>query len=150
MAGNRFSISTEGTEVALVAATAKTVLSAKAATNVRLKLLGWGVFFDGVSATAEPVQVSLQRQTTDGTSTSVTARKTTTASETVQATAGKNFSAEPTSGDILEVKEVHPQQGFEKYYPFDQPIEVAGGGRISLKLTAPANVNCEAWMNLDE
>lgn len=149
MAGNRFKISTEGTEVALTAATAKTVLGVNAAANIRLKLKRWGVYFDGTSATAEPVVVQLLRHTTAGTSTAVTPRNI-NQSETVQATAGKNYSAEPTAGDILENKEVHPQQGYESVYSGDGEIQVAGSGRLSIKCTAPAGVNCLAEMEFEE
>src|SRR5579864_1005737 len=109
MAGNRFTVSTEGTAIALTGTTLLTVLQVKAAANVRLKLKSWGIYFNGASATAVPVLVELVVTSTDGTSTSVTPRKITSATETVQATAGKNFSAEPTRTNDVENKLVHPQ-----------------------------------------
>jgi len=68
----------------------------------------------------------------------------------VQSTAGKNYTVEPTAGDILENKEVHPQQGYETIYPEGAEIQVAGGGRLSIKATAPAIVNCVVEMEFEE
>lgn len=149
MAGNRFKISSEGTAIALVAATAKTVLGVNASANVRLKLKRWGIYFDGTSATAVPVIVQLLRTSSAGTSTAVTPRNV-NQTETVQATAGKNYTAEPTAGDILENKEIHPQQGYETIYPEGGEVQVAGGGRLTIKATAPAGVNCVVEMEFEE
>lgn len=144
-------ISTAGTEIALVAATAKTVLQLRAPANHRLKVLGWGIYFDGVAVDAAPVQIKLLRQTTDGTMTSVTALKLDDSlGETLLASGGKNATAEPTAGDVLEVKEIHPQQGYEKIYPMGQEPIVGGGDRIGILVTAPAGVNCEAEIKYEE
>jgi hypothetical protein len=137
-------------EVALSAASAKTVVSIKAPANHRLKVLRWGIFFDGISSVAEPVQVRLLRQSTDGTSTSATIVKIGTDSETIQSTGGYNFTAEPTAGDVLDVAEVHPQAGYEVIFPTGQEIKVAGGGRIGIECTAPATVNCRAKIVFEE
>ena len=53
--------------VALSAATAKTVVQILAPSNHRVKITGWGVYFDGVSATAVPARVRLIRQASAGT-----------------------------------------------------------------------------------
>lgn len=138
-------------EIALTAATAKTVLQLVAAANHRVKLLGWGVYFDGQSATAEPVQVRLLRQTSAGTMTSLTATKRDDSlAETLQTAGQHTATAEPTAGDVLEVKEVHPQGGFEVWYPFGQEVIVGGGDRVGLELTAPATVNARAQMIFEE
>lgn len=133
-------------EIALSAATAKTVLQVTAPTNQRLQLKRWGIFFDGVSSTAEPVQVRLLRQSSAGTMTSLTPVLLSAGSETVQATAQHTATAEPTAGNVLDVAEVHPQGGYEVVLPFDQMIEIAGGTRLGVEATAPAGVNCRAKM----
>lgn len=144
-------LSSEGLEIALVAATAKTVLQLRAATNHRVKLLSWGIYFDGIVVTAAPIQVELIRQTTDGTMTAVVARKNDDSlAETMQTDGGKNATAAPTDGDILEVKEIHPQQGYEKLYPFGGEVIIGGGDRVALKVTSPTAVNCEAEMTFEE
>ena len=150
MAGIIASVVTGGTEIALVGATAKTVLQLTAPANQRLKILGFGVFFDGIVATAEPVEIRVLRQTTAGTATSVTPRMISAGSETLQATANKNASAEPTAGDELDVLQVHPQSGYEVMFPPGQELIIPGGGRIGIEVTAPVAVNCNAKMRYEE
>ena len=138
-------------EVALSAATAKTVIQLVAPSNHRLKVLGWGVFFDGVSVTAEPVQVRLLRQTTAGTMSALTpVKQDDSLSESLQATAQHTATAEPTAGDVLDMIECHPQQGYEIAYSMGQEVIVGGGDRIGIECTAPANVNVRAKIRYEE
>lgn len=138
------------TEIALSAATAQTVIQIVAPTNQRLKITEWGVFFDGISATAEPVQVRVLRQTTAGTMSSLTPVKRSAGSETLQATAQHTATAEPTASDVLDMVEVHPQSGYEKLFPLGREIEVPGGGRVGIEVTAPATVNVRAKFAYEE
>ena len=149
MAGIVAIASTEG-EVALAAATAKTVVRVTAATNHPVKILGWGIYFDGISASAQPVQVRARKSTTAGTSTAVTIRKINATAGTIQTTSGKNFTAEGTDSDILDIVEVHPSSGYEVKYPVGQEPVITGGERFGLKVTAPAVVNCEAKIIFEE
>ena len=138
-------------EVALVTATAKTVLQLVAPTNHRLKIKSWGVFFDGTSATAEPVQVELMRQTTAGTMTALTLRKADDSiAEALQATAQHSATVEPTSGELLMGIEVHPQSGFAESLPFGDEYIVGGGDRVGIVCTAPAGVNVKGFMRYEE
>lgn len=137
-------------EIALAAATAKTVLQVVAASNHRVKVLRWGVYFDSTSGSAEPVQVRLLRQTTAGTMSSLTPTKLSTYSETVQTTAQHTATAEPTPSDVLDIAEVHPQQGYEVIFPQGQEIEIGGGGRVGIECTAPAGVNVRAKIIFEE
>lgn len=138
-------------EEALAAATAETVIQLIAATNHRVKVLGWGIYFDGTSVTAEPVQVTIARQSTAGTSSSLTpVKRDDSLAETLLTTALQDFTVEPTTGDVLEAREVHPQAGFEIWYPLGQEIIIGGGDRIGLIATAPAIVNCRAWILFEE
>lgn len=138
-------------EVALVAATAKTVVQLVAASNHRVKILSWGVYFDGTSATAEPIQVRLLRQTSAGTMSSLTpTKRDDSIAESLLTTAQHTATAEPTAGDVIEGKEVHPQSGYEKIYtPGTEPI-VGGGDRMGIECTAPANVNVRAEIVFEE
>lgn len=151
MAGQKFVVSTEG-EVALAAATLKSVLHVTAPTNIPVKIAGYSIFFDGISPTGEPVRVQLQRVSADGTFTAVTPKKEDAGrDETIQSTAGKNATAEPvTPGDIMRADEVHPQLGKEVYFPFEREIMVSGGARIAIRATAPGAVNCEANLFCEE
>lgn len=148
MAGIRGSITTA--EVALAASTKKTVLQLTAPANQRLILKRWGIFFDGVDPLAAPVEVELLFQTTAGTLSSLTPVKLTPGSETVQATAGYNATAEPTAGDLVEAAEVHPQSGYEVIMPLGEEIIIPGGSRIGITALAGATVNARAKMLFEE
>jgi len=137
-------------EVALAAATAKTIMQIIAPANQRLKIKRWGVFFDGISGTAAAVEVRLLRQTDAGTVSALTPVSQAVATETVQTTAGHTATVEPTAGDILDMAEVHPQSGYEVIIPFDMPIEIPGGGRVGIECTAPAIVNVRAKIIFEE
>lgn len=138
-------------EEALAAATAETLIQLVAASNHRVKVLRWGVFFDGTSVTAEPAQIRLMRQTTSGTSSSLSPVKLDDSiAETLQTTALQDFSVEPTSGDVLESYQVHPQQGFMMVYPLGQEPIIGGGDRLGIEVTAPAAVNARAFIVFEE
>ena len=138
-------------EVALGIDTLLTVLQITAPTNQRLKIKRWGAFVDGISGTDAPVQVWLRRQSADGTFSAVTPVKQVAGSETVQTTSGHTATVEPTTpGDILDVAEVHPQSGYEAMIPFDMPIEVPGGGMLTITCKAPAVVNVRAKIIFEE
>ena len=138
-------------EVALTTATARTVLQILAPTNQRVLVTSWGVFFDGVSVTAEPVVVVLEKQTTAGTGgSSLTPAKLSAGSETLQTSALHSITAEPTSGDLIDRIEVHPQSGFQDNLPHGREIPVLGGQRLGIKCTAPAGVNVVAKLEFEE
>ena len=119
--------------VALAAATAKTVLQIVAPANQRLKLKRWGVYFDGASATAAPVLVTLNVQTSAGTMSALTPAKwNSDDAETIQSTAQHTATAEPTTGAALEKKDVHPQQGYEIIYPLGDEVPIPGGTRVGI------------------
>lgn len=150
MAGLR--VTAENTAaVALSAATEKTVVGLNAPTNQRLKIQRVGVFFDGASTTAVPVLVKLILTTTAGTSTALTLNKIDSGyAETIQTSAGENYTAEGTNSTLLDQWLVHPQMGIDITYAFGQEKVVAGGSRICIKVTAPAVVNCRAKIDFEE
>jgi len=137
-------------EVALTAATAKTVLQLVAPAHQLLKVKGWGVFFDGVSVTAEPVQVRLLRQTDAGTMSALTPVKRSAVTCTLQATAQHTATAEPTAGDVLAAREVHPQGGYQEIFPAGDEIVIGEAGRLGIECTATANVNVRAEIVFEE
>ncbi len=150
MSDLKFMAETEG-EIALPAAAAKTILQVKLPANHRGLVKAWGVSFDGVSPTAEPVQVRLVRQTTAGTMTGATLRKVDSSiSEAILSTATKNATAEPTPGDQLRAVEVHPQGGYEEQLPFGDEYRIPGDGRVGIECIAPATVNVRGWMRCEE
>ena len=147
MAGKIGVVST--TEVALAAATAKTIVQLIAPTNYSLKIKEWGVYFDGISTTAEPVQVRLLKQTTAGTMSSLTPalRK---GSAAVQSTAQHTATVEPTAAAVMAVREVHPQSGYQEKFAFGDEIELLSAERIGIECTAPAIVNVRGEIVFEE
>ena len=136
---------------ALAGATAETVVQLVAAANHRVKLLSWSVSFDGTEPGNEPVTVKLERQTDAGTSSALTPVKVDDSlAETLLTTARKDCTAEPTSGDELEVMHVHPQAGFVKQYRVGEEIIIGGGDRVGLVCTAPDAVNASVVMKFEE
>lgn len=124
-------------EVSLVAATAKTVLQVVAAANHRVRLRRLSLFGKGTSPTDTPYKVRLVRQTTAGTMTSATPVKhDASTDETLQTTAQKNASAEPTSTDEIGFYEVHPQAGLVLMFPPDECPLIAGGARLGIEVTS--------------
>ena len=141
-------------EVALSAATAKTVLQVIAATNHRIKVKRWKVTLDGIAPTDPAVVVTLMRQTTaiGGSPTTITGKKMEpAAAETVQTTAAASAGgSEPTSSDILDQVDVHPQGGYEDVRDHGEEYIVAGGARLGWVLTAPNAVNALVVAEIEE
>ena len=153
----RFINSLQWAETALAAATAKTLITIQPAANCYAALLAWGVYFDGVAPTAEPVQVELLRFTaaTAGTySTGTVVKWNDALPATVQTTARYAYTVDPTNAaDIIWSGEVHPQTWYEIMYPFGQE-PIVGGSNANMKLgiraTAPANVNSRGYLRWED
>ena len=146
-------IAQNSTAQALGAATVETIVQIIAASNHRVRIKRWGVFFTGTSGTEAPVKVRLLRQTSAGTSSALTPtiQSPAGADETIQTTALQGFSGvEPTASDVLDIAEVHPQSGYEVIIPFDMPVDIPGGGRVGIECTAPSAVNVVAKIVFEE
>jgi len=143
-----------GADVALSAATVKTVLGFRAGSAFALILKMVSVSFDqsGASApTNEPILIEL------GTCTFATnAPGTNSTSETpIQyngrvlthgTTAASNWTTEPTAITVIDEYLVHPQSGLKEYFPLgDEPDTALNDGFI-LRITAPNAVNCRPAM----
>lgn len=148
-----YSITTEG-EVALTAATAKTALALFSGTGSKPRIVEWGVSFDGTSATGEPVLVRLFRLTTDnGTRTTTTVEVPWDADNPTPVGVGRhNYTAEATKGSAIYTEECHPQSGVARQYPLGREIVLdnATSDGVGIELTAPANVNCVAYLVWEE
>lgn len=132
----------------LATGTAETVLQLTAATNQRIKILGYSVTLAGTSAVDLIIRVV--KQTSAGTSgTTVTPVKLEPgAAETIQTTAATNFSAEPTSTSVYEYKRV--LGSYEKTFFPGQEIIVAGGDRIGIEVTAVGTPSVAAEFKFEE
>lgn len=140
-------------DIALTAATAKTILSVINAANSLIRLVELGVSFDGVSATAEPVTVELcsSTQATAGTSTAHTPAQCRGPTRTVQATAARNYTAEPTVLTVLKRWLVHPQTGLIVQFPLGrEPEQVTTADALCIRCTAPAGVNVQGYLEFEE
>lgn len=138
-------------EVSLSAATAKTVLQIVAPSNHRLKVLRWGVFFDGTTVGNEPVLVEIVRQSTAGTMSALTLVKNDDSiAETIQSTAQHTATAEPTSGDVIDIAKVHPQSPWVVLFPLGQELKVGGGDRLGIRCTAADAVQVVGMFVVEE
>lgn len=150
MAGVRASIISG--EVSLTAATAKTVLSALAASNHRALVRCIKVFGKGIVTTDTPIKVELIRITaSSGTGTNVTeVKKNEADNETIQTAGRHTFTVEPTVGDILEVWEVHPQTGIVLPFSYEDAYVIMGGNEMALRMTAAQNQTVTANFDIEE
>lgn len=140
-------------DIALTAATAKTILNVINAANGLVRATEMGVSFDGVSSTAEPVTVELcfSTQATAGTSTSHTIVQTRGPTRTVQATAARNYTAEPTALTVIRRWLVHPQTGLVVQFPLGrEPEQTTTADGMCIRCTAPAGVNVQGYLEFEE
>jgi hypothetical protein len=147
-----YTVETNG-DIALTAATAKTILNYIVASNSIGRIVEMSVSFDGTSGTAEPVTVELcsSTQAGAGTSTSHTMAQLRGPTRTVQGTAARNYTAEPTALTVLKRWLVHPQTGFVMQYPLGrEPEQVTTADGLCVRCTAPANVNCQGYLEIEE
>jgi hypothetical protein len=146
MACNQFDV--PASTVALTAATAKTVLGVKAAANVCVKLTEVGASFDGATSSNAPAVCEFMQATfatnPPGTnSTSVTpAKRDTGRAETVQATAAKTWTVEPTVLTNQRPLNIGQFNGVVVFmHPFSSPFNIIGGQGAALRINSPNNVN---------
>lgn len=148
----RYQVDTNGDQ-ALAAGTAETVLSIVNGANALIRLTELGISFDGVSAVAEPVTVELMGSTeaTAGTSTTHTAQQTGGPTRTAQATAKRGFTAEPTVLTCWKRWLIHPQAGIVMQFPLGrEPEQVTTADAIVIRVTAPAAVNVQGYLEWEE
>jgi hypothetical protein len=156
MARNFFSVPSP--TIALAAAVAKSVVGALSSTNVCLNLTGFIASFDGATSSNAPVLVELGTCTfgtntpgTGGSSTVTPAKNDTGRAETVQATAAKGWTSEPTA--ITSYKGINIGQfngAYEFVVPFSTPIVFIGAKGGVVRCTSPNIVNCSSDLFLEE
>jgi hypothetical protein len=149
----RYTVESNG-DIALSAATAKTILNFINASNGLIRVVELSVSFDGTSATAEPVTVELcsSTQAGAGTSTSHTIAQTGGPTRTVQGTAARNYTAEPTTLTALKRWLVRADGGcLIIQFPLGrEPEQVTTADALALRCTAPATVNAQGYMEVEE
>jgi hypothetical protein len=145
--------------IAMVTNTAiKTILQINTPTNQRIKVNEWDIAFNGTSNTAAPILVELVRQTSAGTGgNALTLIKLNNSDQETLQTSGQYgptttiWTTEPTDSSIIPFCEfVHPQQGYAWRARFGNDLQVQGGTRLGLRVTAAASVNVTARLAAEE
>ena len=141
--------------VALVAATAKTVIGVRAHANSGLQLIALRLGFDGVLATAVPVLVELcyctwATQPPGTLSTSVTPVQKSGRVLAAGFTAGKDWTTtQPTVLTVLDAWPMTPNGGLALIdVPLGNECDCALAEGFALRFTAPAAVNVYAAMDV--
>ena len=138
--------------IVLAAATTETLLMITSVTDT-LRVLGWGVSFDGVDSADVPALVQYARATTTGTATDCTADISPHLTTDVPSATARNlFTAEPTVTDIIESHYVTPNGGlFVMQYATAESAQALNTERLILRATAPTSaVNASAWITFEE
>jgi hypothetical protein len=149
-----YAISTEG-EVALTATTARSVLGVRAGSAVGIDLQAIEVDFDGVTSSAEPVLCELCYATfatnAPGTnSTGTSERQLYGRAVTADFTGAHSWTTEPTVLTVLKPWALDPNKGlFLREFSLGKTFDSAVSEGFVLRLTAPANVGCRAYMELE-
>lgn len=149
MSGVRFSVNSGNIATGTPGPT--TMLQVVAAANHRVKVNEIGVSFEGIDPEGQPILVEILRQTTAGTSSAATPVKINPADdETLQVTAIKAATVEPTAGDVLDMMLIHPQTGRDWQAVFAGEFIVPGGTRLGVRVSAAASVNGVATIKGEE
>lgn len=141
-----------GAAVALSAATAKTVIGAKAHANSGLLWTKYRLAFDGVTASAVPVLVeevycTFATNAPGTNSTSITPVQILGRVLTAGFTAAYNWTAEPTVITVMNSYLLTPNSGTLFYdVPLATEVDTALGEGFGIRLTAPATVNARATL----
>lgn len=143
-----FSINVSGEAIA--ASTAETLIQGVASANKSIRLVRWGVSFNGVSVSDAPVLVELLRLTSAGTSAAFTPIKLDPASDAPLMTARSSHTAEPTASDVIEKHYVSPTSLLVMQYAYDERVSVAANGRLGIRVLAANAVNASAFLIFEE
>ncbi len=141
-------------QTALPAGSSLTVCRVKAPSNQRVKILGYGVFFDGISNSAQPVQIQIGRISADVASpaalTILPNEEELTETFQTSAVQSTSHANEPTYSSYLKTLAVHPQLGYEYLSPQGQEVVIKGGGMLGIVINAPATVNARGYVMFEE
>ena len=139
--------------VALAAATAKTVLQVATPATLRAVVREMQVSFDGVTASAVPGLVELLLQTTAGTASANTPAPHDAAAPASLVTASQNATVEPTAGTVIRRFRISPYGGLliARFDGLDgmEPIRLPVSGRLGLRCTFAAIVNVNASLTFE-
>ena len=141
MAGLAFTATNAAGGVTVVATTADTILQIVAAANHPVIVDAIVVSFNGITPADTPITVDLVLQSDAGSGgTAVTCVKTNQSmSETLQTTAIRGPTSEPTGTTIYHTEFVHEQGGVPLLIPKGVFV-IKGGERLGIRMTGGATV----------
>lgn len=127
----------------------RTLFQITAQNNQRAKIWGVDLGLQGSTPATAPVQFDWLIQATAGTANSLTGQKRDRGfDETIESPMFKDFTAEPTAGDILVEFSVH-QQGLFPWRP-PWPLIVKGGERVALRYKSGTFVTVSFTVHVSE
>ena len=130
----------------LIGTGVKTLVQIRPATNVRQVLREVSISFQGNVTTDPPIKVSFVRQTSAGTMTTGSWSKLNTLdTETLQGAIARDASAEPTTGEVLYQRLVHPQGSLT--LPLSG-FHCVGGQRYGIVIDNTGGVDVKASINI--
>lgn len=142
---------TTSTTVALVAATAKTVLCVLGSAQDTISLKRVRVSFNSVTATDAPAIVEVGIITALGSYSGTTPVQIVGSTLASSCTSGYNATAEPTYNRIFETTYVPVNNGlYDWYYSLGEEPSCDPGQGFGLRVTAPQNQNCFASLYYSE
>jgi hypothetical protein len=139
--------------IQLTASTATVVGFVSAPTNQRVKVLGYGMYFDGTTNSNQPVEIKLVTPTTgtfvSGSNAQLQEPELT---ETIQSTYGTSCVTQPTlsASNTYKTLTVHPQLGYEYLAPLGQEKIIAGGKTFAVSCNAPNQVDVRGYLLVEE
>lgn len=146
MAALKFTLSVDRTP----AANPETLWQVIAPANHRLLLFAIELMPLGSTAATAPIPFDVVRQTTAGTASSLTPiKEAPDAAESIQSTAQKTFTVEPTLGESKFQFSLH-QQGSRLWTPPSGPIVIAGGERWGLRYLSSTFVQTKVQAYFEE
>jgi hypothetical protein len=141
-------------DVALAAATAKTILQLATPATRRAWLKEASISFKSITQTDVPVLVQLRRQSTAGTATAIVSANVAPDVEGHPAalcSASENATVEPTTGVIVKEWYITPIGGVLVYQlPLGDEIEMAISSFLGMVVTAPQIENCRGYLKFNE
>jgi hypothetical protein len=142
---------TNSTTVALVAATAKTVISVLGSATDTICLKRVRISFASVTATDVPALVEIGITSSAGTVTAFTPVQIVGSTLASSATAGYNASAEPTYNRIFESLYVPVNNGLvDWFYPLGEEPQCDISQGLGIRITAPQAQNVYATLVYSE
>jgi hypothetical protein len=135
----------------------KTIAQIAAAAGDRLEIIEWSLSFNGTSASAVPVLVQLNRQTSAGTGGVSATPALQDLGDAASGTTGltgplaATWTAEPTAGTIIYQDYYTPVGlGPAWQYPLGRGIIVPLSGRMGIVVTAAVAINCAGHFVFNE